>query len=216
MLITDDNSKIYNKYDVDKFNAVCKVLSIEELWLDIEFAHEPKTRRASLEVPWEIDFLEESAKADKHPVVIMTSPQSKDKKPVGVRVGNHAIINLIHYHWTKFKMSQKDVCCINVSVSSSISIPQMFIALLLGCTLHLFRRQDLHDMGSFLKNVSWRNISRLSMPTFHLSPLLDFIDCQGAGKILKSLKSLKHVICRGDMISPELVLKIIYYFVYSS
>lgn len=215
LLITDDNSKIYNKYDVDKFNAVCKVLSIEELWLDIEFAHEPKTKRASLEIPWEIDFLEESAKAGNHPVAIMTSPQSKEKKPVGVRVGNHAIINLIHFHWTRFKMSQKDSCCINVSVSSPISIPQIFIPLLLGCTLHLFRRQDLHDMGCFLKNVSWRNISRLSMPTFHLNPLLEFIDCQGASKIMKSLKSLKHVICRGEMISFELVLKNCH-FVYHS
>lgn len=161
-----------------------------------------------MELAWEIDFLEKKAQSGEHPVVIISCLNKESVRSVGVRIGNKSILNLISYHWSKFKMSEKDSCCITVPIASPMSIPQIFIPLLLGCTLNLFRRRDVSDMGSFLKNVAWQKVTRLSIPTHHLKPMLDSITNQETATKLHSLKSLKFVVCRGSIIPRELVNQI--------
>lgn len=208
MMITDDNGKIFNKYDTNKFAAYTNLVSIEELWLDSEFVQDTRGRQhASMDSAWIIDFLEHPSKGEEdhmRPVVIYHS-HGLHSNPVGVRLTNKSIVNLIIYHWNKLGVKRKDVCCLSVSLASHDSLAQIFIPLLLGCTIHVFRKMDVDDTDNFVKNVSWRNVTRLSIPTYCLHKILDSIDFLGKEAMLKSLKSLKVIICRGAFIKHETV-----------
>jgi hypothetical protein len=201
---------VFNKYEPTKFSEMCPLLSMAELWVLMDLPDptlSKSQRRASIH-PGVLDIFKPPTPTTTYPAVVLHTRGFHDH-PCGVRIKHENIINRCIFEWNTLNLKESQSCSLTTNIAQVDSVSQIFSAILKGCTLVIFRRADFKLMSQFIRDVSSRNINRLVIPYYHLHELLQAIEVDKSGRdeVVKSLRCLHYVVCRGGYIHESDVCK---------
>jgi len=123
----------------------------------------------------------------------------------GARISHKAIWNVINSERKYFQLNSNDVCALTYPLHTIQSANQIYSAILTGCTITVFRRQDLAEMENFIKCPPVNKLTKLILMYHDFDNFLTSIEPLGKKETKKTLKSLKLVICEGALLPRHAV-----------
>ncbi|CAG7692578.1 unnamed protein product [Allacma fusca] len=210
MVITDDDGPILGKYDAKSFAEFCRLLSIEEIWMDMNLPPKDDPKWKTFDKKVELFSTPKNVEPNLRPaVVVHTTGIAGD--PKGVRLGHKAVLNRCHWEWHQYAFSKKDACALTVAISSIDAIGLIFASLLKGTTLHIFKRNEVLNMPNLVHKFHEKGITRLYLYSHSIDSFLKAAKALGRNSV--ELRQLKLVCCLGDdLISTTLVHDFVNFF----
>ncbi|MCB2298651.1 non-ribosomal peptide synthetase [Clostridium tagluense] len=125
-------------------------------------------------------------------------------KPKAVMLNHRGIINHAFAKIKETNMTEKDVCCHNLSFNFVASIWQIFSPLFIGSKVYLYGNDISTDGYNIFKQVEEDNVSILEMVPSLLNSVLELQD-----SIINSvtLKNMRKIILTGEKVTAKLVNK---------
>lgn len=139
--------------------------------------------------------LEQKSKANNLAYVIYTSGSTG--QPKGVMIEHSSLVNFIYSFNNQFqnKISHEDNCLSITNVSFDVSVGEMFLPLLFGARLVLYKENKLKDISSFVNSIVQNNISFTYIPPSILNDvyneLENYKDVLNLSKILVGVEPIK-------------------------
>jgi len=120
-------------------------------------------------------------------------------KPKGVMLHNGSILNRIRWMWDAYPFGNDECCAWRTSIGFVDHIWEIFGPLLYGIPSVLFRKEDVIDVGSFIKMIQLHRITRLLLVPSLLKTMLGKISMDRM-----DLAHLKYWTCSGERLSADL------------
>jgi amino acid adenylation domain-containing protein len=159
------------------------------------------TRRVCLDTDWKIISRFSDARpggeVKSHNLAYVIYTSGSTGKPKGVMVSHGAVSNHLLWMQTAFPLTEKDRTPQKYPFNFDASICEIFCPLLSGGRLVITEPADHWDIGAFITFLCREQITVLDLVPSMLQVLLD-------DEQFRECRSLRRVICGGEMLSPDL------------
>jgi non-ribosomal peptide synthetase component F len=180
-------------------------MTVEDVFLDLDIPAENSItaitdqQEDKIVVPVEAP---EKNLIERPAVVLQTVGYARD--PRGVRIAHTAIMNRISWTWTNLPYRKDGTCCLTTPITFVESINQIFAPLLKGITVHILTHHDVTNMSVFIKKIGALRVTRVSFSEHVLRSFLKECQKMGTNEARATLKQLKLVHCKGNIMPYDL------------
>lgn len=179
-------------------------LLLDEAWIEhhlSEINSQPIEWEPALSV--EADLIDDAQKqAIQESIACIIYTSGSTGQPKGVKIKRGAIMNRLHWMWSRYPFQPQEVSCIKTSIGFVDHIWEIFGPLLQGIPSVLFKKEDLLDIGAFVDMLAKHHVSRIVLVPSLLDELLNY----DRAELLK-LKHLNLWSCSGEELKYPLVKK---------
>ena len=133
MVITDDDGPILGKYDAKSFAEFTKLMSLEEIWMDMELPAEndPRWKDGTMNKKLFV-FSTPLDVPPRHRPALVVSTTGVTGNPRGVRIDHMTILHRLQCEWREFGVHTESISAITVPVMTLEGCLQAFGGLLKG------------------------------------------------------------------------------------